>query len=94
MELEDALREAKSFQDELQDSLQRLGEIDGQLSTSKPVGGLPETAKEQLDKFKVGRRSLHILREFVYSSDKNKLLVDTALHWVGNFKMEKKNCNV
>ena len=53
LELEDSLREAKSFQDELHDMLQRLGEIDGQLITSKPVGGLPETAKEQLDKFMV-----------------------------------------
>ena len=53
LELEDSLREATSFQDELQDMLQRLGEIDGQLITSKPVGGLPETAKEQLDRFMV-----------------------------------------
>ncbi len=53
LELEDALREGKSFNDEMQDTLQRLSEIDGALITSKPVGGLPETAKEQLDKFMV-----------------------------------------
>ena len=30
-----------------------LADTDSQLATSKPVGGLPETAKEQLDKFQV-----------------------------------------
>ena len=34
--------------------LARLGEIDGHLAASKPVGGLPETAKEQLEKHMVG----------------------------------------
>lgn len=28
-----------------------LSDIDGQLVTSKPVGGLPETAREQLQRF-------------------------------------------
>ena len=51
--LEDSLREATSFSEELQDMLQRLSEIDAQMITSKPVGGLPETAKEQLEKFMV-----------------------------------------
>ena len=43
--------QAKSFHGELQDMLLRLSEIDGQLITAQPVGGLPETAREQLDKF-------------------------------------------
>lgn len=51
--LEDMLREAKTFSDDLQDMLSRLCEIDGQLITSKPVGGLPDTAREQLQKFMV-----------------------------------------
>jgi hypothetical protein len=33
--------------------LQNLGEIDAQLLTAQPVGGLPETAKKQLDEFNV-----------------------------------------
>lgn len=45
--------QAKAFHDELQDVLVRLGEIDAHLMTSHPVGGLPETAKEQLEKFMV-----------------------------------------
>ena len=52
-ELEDALREAQSFNAEIQDLLMWLSDIDGALVTSKPVGGLPETAKEQLARFMV-----------------------------------------
>merc|ERR550532_3425797 len=43
-ELEDALKE-------VQDMLAWLSDVDTALSTSKPVGGLPETAKDQLDRF-------------------------------------------
>ena len=50
-ELEDALREAQAFNAEIQDLLLWLNDIDGALSTSKPVGGLPETASEQLQRF-------------------------------------------
>ena len=52
-ELEEAFQEAKSFNDDLQDMLAKLTEIDGQLVTTKPVGGLPETSKEQLERFLV-----------------------------------------
>jgi len=45
--------QAKSFHDELQDTLQQLSEIDAQLATSQPVGGLPETAKKQLEQLQV-----------------------------------------
>ena len=37
----------------MQDMLIRLSEIDGQLITAKPVGGMPETAKDQLERFMV-----------------------------------------
>ena len=37
----------------MQDLLMHLGEIENQLIMSRPVGGLPNTAKEQLDKFMV-----------------------------------------
>ena len=50
-ELEDALREAQLFNAEIQDLLMWLNDIDGALSMSKPVGGLPETAHEQLQRF-------------------------------------------
>merc|ERR1719412_2616090 len=50
-ELEDALREAQAFNQEIQDMLMWLNDVDTALSTSKPVGGLPETAKDQLDRF-------------------------------------------
>merc|ERR1719229_352010 len=51
VELEDALREAQAFNQEIQDMLLWLNDVDSALSQSKPVGGLPETAKDQLDRF-------------------------------------------
>ncbi|XP_031845076.2 dystonin-like protein short stop isoform X40 [Nomia melanderi] len=50
-ELEDALREAQSFTAEIQDLLSWLGDVDNTIVASKPVGGLPETASEQLERF-------------------------------------------
>ncbi|XP_050437249.1 dystonin isoform X15 [Adelges cooleyi] len=51
LELEDALSDAQRFAAEIQDLLSWLGEVDGIIATSKPVGGLPETASEQLERF-------------------------------------------
>ncbi|XP_060807170.1 uncharacterized protein LOC106135826 isoform X13 [Amyelois transitella] len=50
-ELEDALREAQSFNAEISDLLSWLSEVDSVIAASKPVGGLPETASEQLERF-------------------------------------------
>lgn len=50
-ELEDALNEAQQFNAEIQDLLAWLGDVDGVIAASKPVGGLPETASEQLERF-------------------------------------------
>ncbi|KPJ00724.1 Dystonin [Papilio xuthus] len=50
-ELEDALREAQSFNAEIGDLLSWLSEVDAVIAASKPVGGLPETATEQLERF-------------------------------------------
>jgi len=50
-ELEDALKEAQAFNQEIQDLLAWLNDVDQHLSSSKPVGGLPETAREQLNRF-------------------------------------------
>lgn len=56
--------QAKSFHDELQDTLQQLSEIDAQLVTSQPVGGLPETARKQLEQLQVSNvfRLIQLLR--------------------------------
>ncbi|XP_022123578.2 dystonin isoform X29 [Pieris rapae] len=50
-ELEEALREAQSFNAEIGDLLSWLSEVDSVVVASKPVGGLPETATEQLERF-------------------------------------------
>lgn len=50
-ELESALKEAQIFNAEVQDLLLWLADVDQSLSASKPVAGLPETAREQLLRF-------------------------------------------
>ncbi|XP_020715279.1 dystonin isoform X15 [Ceratitis capitata] len=50
-ELEEALHEAQEYIAEVQDILGWLGDVDAVISASKPVGGLPETATEQLERF-------------------------------------------
>ncbi len=45
--------QAKAFHDDLHDMLQQLTDVDGQLVTSTLVGGLPDSAREQLNKFMV-----------------------------------------
>lgn len=50
-ELEDSLKDAQQFNAEIQDLLSWLSDVDGVIAASKPVGGLPETASEQLQRF-------------------------------------------
>ncbi|XP_053205287.1 microtubule-actin cross-linking factor 1-like isoform X2 [Panonychus citri] len=50
-ELGATFQESLAFNQEIQDLLNWLDDIEGQFVASKPVGGLPETAREQLDKF-------------------------------------------
>ena len=50
-DLDNALREAQIFNAEVQDLILWLNDIDQAISASKPVGGLPESAKEQLFRF-------------------------------------------
>lgn len=50
-ELEESLHDAQLFIAEVQDILGWLGDVDAVIGASKPVGGLPETASEQLERF-------------------------------------------
>lgn len=68
-ELEDALTDAQRFNAEIQDLLSWLGDVDGVITASKPVGGLPETATEQLERF------MEIYNEL----DENRPKVETVL---------------
>ncbi|XP_013787345.1 dystonin-like, partial [Limulus polyphemus] len=68
-ELEAALKEAVIFNQEIQDLLLWLSDVDSQLATSKPVGGLPETAREQLNRF----------MELYNELDSNRHKVETVL---------------
>lgn len=66
-ELEDALREAQRFNAEIQDLLSWLSDVDGAIAASKPVGGLPETATEQLQRFMEVYEELELNRPKVES---------------------------
>ncbi|XP_074254269.1 dystonin isoform X30 [Saimiri boliviensis] len=48
-QLDGALRQAKGFHGEIEDLQQWLTDTERHLLSSKPLGGLPETAKEQLN---------------------------------------------
>ncbi|XP_031222975.1 dystonin isoform X19 [Mastomys coucha] len=48
-QLDSALRQAKGFHGEIEDLQQWLTDTERHLLTSKPLGGLPETAREQLN---------------------------------------------
>ncbi|KAM4834561.1 dystonin isoform 16-T16 [Thomomys bottae] len=48
-QLDGALQQAKGFHGEIEDLQQWLTDTERHLLASKPLGGLPETAKEQLD---------------------------------------------
>lgn len=50
-ELTDALKESQTFIADIQDLLSWLTDIDNSIISSKPVGGLPETASDQLAQF-------------------------------------------
>lgn len=53
VELENAKKDAESFAHQVLDWLRWLNDVDNALSANKAVGGLPETAIEQLEKFTV-----------------------------------------
>lgn len=69
-EMENALKEAQAFNHEIQDLLMWLTDVDNQLVSSKPVGGLPETAKEQLNRF----------MELYHEIESAKPKVESVLH--------------
>ncbi|XP_074073694.1 microtubule-actin cross-linking factor 1 isoform X3 [Macrotis lagotis] len=48
-QLQSTLQQAQGFHSEIEDFLLGLTRMENQLSSSKPTGGLPETAREQLD---------------------------------------------
>ncbi|KAL1477418.1 hypothetical protein MTO96_017491 [Rhipicephalus appendiculatus] len=54
-QLEAALREAQAFNQGIQNLLMWLSDTEGQLASSKPVGGLPATLAEPREKFRVPR---------------------------------------
>lgn len=68
-ELENNLKEAQAFDQEVQDLLLWLNEIDASISEAEPTGGLPETSRDQLDRF------MEIYKELESSSPKIEALL-------------------
>ncbi|XP_070505707.1 microtubule-actin cross-linking factor 1 isoform X8 [Chironomus tepperi] len=83
-ELEVSLREAQSFTAEVQDLLGWLGDVDSVISASKPVGGLPETASEQLERF------MEVFNEL----EENRPKVETLLSQGADYIKKQNQLNV
>ncbi|XP_060703658.1 microtubule-actin cross-linking factor 1 isoform X8 [Hemiscyllium ocellatum] len=69
-QLEAALQQAESFHSEIEDFLQWLSRVENQLAASKSTGGLPETAREQLNVH------LELYREFYANEETYKNLLE------------------
>lgn len=83
-ELDDELVEAQNFATEMQDTLSWLNDVDNVVGSTKPVGGLPETATEQLEKF------MEVYNEI----EENRSKVDNILAQGGNYVKKHSELNV
>lgn len=83
-ELDEELAEAQNFATEVQDILSWLNDVDSVVSSTKPVGGLPETATEQLEKF------MEIYNEI----EENRTKVDNLLAQGANYIKKHAELNV
>ncbi|XP_067867361.1 LOW QUALITY PROTEIN: microtubule-actin cross-linking factor 1-like [Heterodontus francisci] len=77
-QLEAALQQAEGFHGEIEDFLQWLSRVENQLAASKSTGGLPETAREQLN-VHLGLYRQFCANEETYKNlhEKGRLLLST-----------------
>ncbi|XP_048849639.1 LOW QUALITY PROTEIN: microtubule-actin cross-linking factor 1 [Brienomyrus brachyistius] len=68
--LEEALQQAEGFHGELEEFLQWMRRTESQLSSAKPTGGLPETAREQL------QQHMELQAQLAQRSDQYHRLLD------------------
>ncbi|KAL7025334.1 hypothetical protein ACKWTF_013447 [Chironomus riparius] len=83
-ELDEELVEAQNFATEVQDIITWLNDVDSVVGSTKPVGGLPETATEQLEKF------MEIYNEI----EENRPRVDNLLAQGANYVKKHAELNV
>ncbi|XP_073471424.1 microtubule-actin cross-linking factor 1 isoform X15 [Aquarana catesbeiana] len=69
-QLDMALQQAQGFTGEIEDFIQWENRIESQLSAAKPTGGLPETAREQL------QAHMELYAEVKYNEELYKQLLD------------------
>uniref|UniRef100_A0A8C2BDI7 Microtubule actin crosslinking factor 1 n=1 Tax=Cyprinus carpio TaxID=7962 RepID=A0A8C2BDI7_CYPCA len=74
--LEAALQQAEGFHGELEEFLQWLRRTESQLSAAKPTGGLPETAREQLQQHMVYKMSSPLVHSLDIQPFSNILLLE------------------
>lgn len=83
-ELTEELAEAQNFATEMQDILVWLNDVDSVVGSTKSVGGLPETATEQLEKF------MEVHNEI----EENRPRVESLLNHGANFAKKHEKLNV
>ncbi|XP_054619826.1 microtubule-actin cross-linking factor 1, isoforms 1/2/3/4 isoform X6 [Dunckerocampus dactyliophorus] len=70
--LEAALQQAEGFHGELEEFLQWMRRTESQLSATKPTGGLPETAREQLE------QHMELQAQLIQRADQYHRLLDAG----------------
>ncbi len=83
------LCQAEGFHGELEEFLQWLRRTDSQLSAAKPTGGLPETAREQLQQHMVHKMSSPLVHSLDIKPLSNILLIEHLFYFIyslGNLK--------
>ncbi|XP_059607518.1 dystonin isoform X1 [Phlebotomus argentipes] len=75
-ELEEYLKEAQRYFADVQDMLGYLGDVDAVIGASKPVGGLPETSSEQLQRF------MEVFTELEQTRPKVEMLLSQGKEYV------------
>lgn len=76
------LCQAEGFHGELEEFLLWLRRTESQLSAAKPTGGLPETAREQLQQHMVHKMSSPLVHSLDIKPLSNKLLLEHLFYLV------------
>ena len=91
-ELERMLDQASSFNREVQELLMWMSDVDAQLGSSKPVGGLPETAREQLNRFMELYNEIEVNRSRVESVlSRGSAIIDSSPDGAANLQLTLKS---
>ena len=85
--LNELLTNSQNYQSDVQDALLWLSEIESQLITNRAFGGLPETAKDQLEKF------MKLYKQLDANEARVKALISNGQRLNENNLLQNKNLN-